>query len=151
MLSRIIEHYYQLCVNIDQTIFIKGDWHIGLNDSYHLVYKWPLSGLKMGLVDCVFREPQQNPAKISTYDEKFIISKLDAIKHSAKRFLINGENGIHFALQKNHEIEVTLNNSDYDKTFAEFAKRIEEVNNNTPTKADSSTENNLISIPSQNN
>ena len=45
-----------------------------------------LPGSKMGLVDYISREPQQKAVYISTYDEQFIIAKLEAIKHSAKRY-----------------------------------------------------------------
>ena len=46
-----------------------------------------LPGSKMGLVDYILREPQQKAVNISTYDEQFIVAKLNAIKRSAKRFL----------------------------------------------------------------
>ena len=42
---------------------------------------------KMGLIDYISREPQQKAVNISTYDEQFIVAKLDAIKRSPKRFL----------------------------------------------------------------
>ena len=45
-----------------------------------------LLGSKMGLVDYISREPQQKAVNISTYDEQFIMAKLDAIKQSAKQF-----------------------------------------------------------------
>ena len=46
----------------------------------------------MGLVDYISREPQQKAFNICAYDELFIVAKLDAIKRSAKRFLLNAEN-----------------------------------------------------------
>ena len=45
----------------------------------------------MGLVDYLLRKPRQKTVIISTY-EKCIVAKLDAIKCSAKRFLLNAEN-----------------------------------------------------------
>ena len=45
-----------------------------------------LPGSKRGLVDYISREPQQKDVNFSTYDEQFIIAKLDATKRSAKRF-----------------------------------------------------------------
>ena len=51
-----------------------------------------LPGSKMGLVDYILREPQQKAVNIYTYDEQFIVAKLDAIKRSAKRFLLHAEN-----------------------------------------------------------
>ena len=51
----------------------------------------------MGLIDYISREPQQKAVNISTYDEHFIVAKLDAIKRSAKRFLLNAENYTAFA------------------------------------------------------
>ena len=56
-----------------------------------------LPGSKMGLVDYMSREPQQKAVNISTYDDQFIVAKLDAIKRSAKRFLVNAENYTDFA------------------------------------------------------
>ena len=53
----------------------------------------------MGLVDYISREPQQKAVNISAYDEQFIVSKLNAIKRSAKRFLLNAENYIDFAVR----------------------------------------------------
>ena len=44
-----------------------------------------LPGTKMGLVDYISRDPQQQAANISAYDEQFIVAKLDVIKRSAKR------------------------------------------------------------------
>ena len=51
-----------------------------------------LAGTKMGLVDFILREPQQKAVNVSTYEEQFIVAKLDAIKRNAKRFLLNAEN-----------------------------------------------------------
>ena len=51
-----------------------------------------LPGSKKGLIDYISREPQQKAVNISTDDEQFIVAKLDAIKRSGKRFLLNAEN-----------------------------------------------------------
>ena len=51
-----------------------------------------LPASKMGLVDYMSRDPQQKAVNISAYDEQFIVAKLDVIKRSAKRFLLNTEN-----------------------------------------------------------
>ena len=46
----------------------------------------------MGLVDYISRDPQQKAVNISAYDELFLVAKLDVIKRSTKRFLLNAEN-----------------------------------------------------------
>ena len=46
-----------------------------------------LPGSKIGLVDYISRDPQQEAVNISAYDEQFIVAKLDVMKRSAKRFL----------------------------------------------------------------
>ena len=51
----------------------------------------------MGLVDYISRNPQQKTVNISAYDEQFIVAKVDRIKRSAKRFLLNAENYVDFA------------------------------------------------------
>ena len=48
-----------------------------------------LPGSKMGLVDYISRELQQQTAIISIKDEQFIVANLDAINRSTKRFLSN--------------------------------------------------------------
>ena len=58
-----------------------------------------LHGSKMGLVDCILREPQQEADNMSTYDEQFIFANLDAIKRSAKRFLLGFQTFTDFAEQ----------------------------------------------------
>ena len=55
-----------------------------------------LPGSKMGLVDYISRDTQQKAVNISAYDEQFIVAKLDVIKRSAKRFLLNTENYVDF-------------------------------------------------------
>ena len=56
-----------------------------------------LPGSKMGLVDYISRDPQQEAVNISAHNEQFIVAKLDVIKHGAKRFLLNAENYVDFA------------------------------------------------------
>ena len=50
-----------------------------------------LPGSKMGSVDYISREPQQKAVNTSTYHDQFIVAKLDAIKRSVKRFLLNAK------------------------------------------------------------
>ena len=56
-----------------------------------------LPGTKMGLVVYISRDPHQQAVNISAYDKQFIVTKLDVIKRSAKRFLLNVENYVDFA------------------------------------------------------
>ena len=56
-----------------------------------------LPGSKIGLVDSISRDPKQKAFNISAYDKQFIVAKLDVIKRSAKRFLLNAEKYIDFA------------------------------------------------------
>ena len=56
-----------------------------------------LPGSKMGLVDYISCNPQQKAVNISAYDKQFIVAKLDVIKRSAKRFLLNAEIYVDFA------------------------------------------------------
>ena len=42
----------------------------------------------MGLVDIISRKLKQEPAKVSTYDEQFIVAKLDLIKRTPKKFFL---------------------------------------------------------------
>ena len=53
----------------------------------------------MGLVDYISLDPQQKAVNISAYDEQFIVAKLDMIKRSVKRFLLNAENYDDFAVR----------------------------------------------------
>ena len=57
-----------------------------------------LPSSKMELVNYISRAATK-AVNISAYDEQFIVAKLDLIKRSAKRFLLNAENYIHFAAQ----------------------------------------------------
>ena len=56
-----------------------------------------VTDLKMGLIDYITSQPQHEAAKISTYEEKLIVETLDAIKRSAKRFLLSIQNYTYFA------------------------------------------------------
>ena len=71
-----------------------------------------LSGSKLGLVDFISREPQQKAVNISTYDEQFIVAKLDVIKRGAKHFLLNAENYVDFAA-RNPLIKRASNNPNF--------------------------------------
>ena len=51
----------------------------------------------MRLVDFISGEKQLAAAKISTHDERFLVSKLVSIKTSAKLFFLNEENYTGFA------------------------------------------------------
>ena len=67
------------------------------------------------------REPQQKTVNISTYDEQSIVVKLDTIKRSVKRFLLNAENYTDFAA-RNPLIKAASNNPHpNDKLCSEFA------------------------------
>ena len=82
-----------------------------------------LPGSKMGLVDYISRDPQQQAVNISAYDEQFIVAKLDVIKRSAKRFLLNAENYIDFAARNPLTKSVINNPNSTNKLCSEFAPR----------------------------
>ena len=85
-----------------------------------------LPGSEMGLVDYSLQEPQQKAVNISTYVEQFIVAKLDAIKRSAYRFLLNAENYTDFGA-RNPPIKAASNNRNFnDKLCSEFAPRCRE-------------------------
>ena len=90
----------------------------------------------MGLVDCISCELQQKPVNISTYDEQFIIAKLDDIERSAKRYPLNTENYTDFAA-RNTLIKSAANNSHTnDNLCSDFAPRnreYSEITNNDNT------------------
>ena len=65
---------------------------------------------KRGLVDYISREPQQKAVNTFNYDKQFIIAKLDAIKRSVKRLLLNAESYTDFAA-RNPPIKSAVNNS----------------------------------------
>ena len=82
-----------------------------------------LPGSNMGLVDYISREPQQKAVNISFYDKQFIVAKLDAIKRSAKRFLLNAEHYTNCAV-RNPLIKPASNNPhSSDKICSEFKPR----------------------------
>ena len=92
-----------------------------------------LTGSKMGLVDYISRKPQQKAVNISTSEEQFIVAKLDAIKHSAKRFLLITEKYTDFTARKSliKSDANSLNSS--DNLCSEFAPRnceYSEITNN---------------------
>ena len=77
----------------------------------------------MELVDYISRDPQQKAVNISAYDEQFIVAKLDVIKSSAKRFLLNVEIYVNFAA-RNPLIKPASNTPNSNsKLCSEFAPR----------------------------
>ena len=82
-----------------------------------------LPGSKMGLVDYISRDPQQKAVNISAYDEQFIVAKLDVIKPSAKRFLLNVEIYVDFAGQNPLAKQASNNPNSTNKLCSEFAPR----------------------------
>ena len=92
-----------------------------------------LPGSKMGLVDYISRDPHQQAANISTYDEQFIVAKLDVIKRGAKRFLLNAENYVDFAA-RNPPTKCDENNlNSINKFGSELTPRNPEHSNITLT------------------
>ena len=82
-----------------------------------------LPGSKMGLVDYISRDPQQKAVNISAYDEQFIVAKLDVIKRSAKRFLLNAENSVDFAARNPLKKQASNIPNSTNKLCSEFAPR----------------------------
>ena len=109
----------------------------------------PLLGTKMGLVDCISRDPHQQAVNISAYGEQFILAKLDVIKRSAKRFLLNADNYVDFAARNPPPESVINNPNSTNNLCSEFAPRNPE--HSTSTQIDNPiselTINNLNSIP----
>ena len=108
-----------------------------------------LPGTKMGLKDYISRDPHQQAVNISAYDEQFIVAKLDAIKRSAQRFLLNAKNYVDFAA-RNPPTKCVLNNPNSTNNIcSEFAPRNPE--HSTSTQIDDSiselTINNLNCTP----
>ena len=103
----------------------------------------------MGLVDYISRDPHQQAANISTYDEQFIVAKLDVIRRSAKRFLLNAKNYVDFAARNQSTKCVVNNPNSTNNLCSDFAPRNPE--HSTSTQIDDSiselTINNLNSIP----
>ena len=77
----------------------------------------------MGLADYILREPQQKAVSISTYDEQFIVSRLDAIKRSAKRFSLKEEIYTDFAARNPLIKQVSNDLHSNEKLCSEFAPR----------------------------
>ena len=75
----------------------------------------------MGLVDYISRNPQQKAVNISAYDEQFKVAKLDVIKRSAKRFLINAENYTDFVARNSIIKQASNTLHSNDKISSEFA------------------------------
>ena len=95
-----------------------------------------LPGSKLVLVGYISREPQQKAVNISTYDEQLIVAKLDAIKRSAKRFLLNAENYTDFAARNPFMKLVATNSHSCDKLCSKFAPQNHEyskITNNDNT------------------
>ena len=82
-----------------------------------------LPGSKMGLVDNISRDPQQKAVNISAYDEQFIVAKLDVIKRSAKRFLLNAENYVEFTERNPFTKQASNTPNSTNKLCSEFAPR----------------------------
>ena len=89
-----------------------------------------LPGSKMGLVDYISRDPQQQAANISAYDEQFIY-KLDVIKRSSKRFLLNAENYVNSAARNPLTKSVINNPNSTNKSCSEFGPRNPEYSTST--------------------
>ena len=94
---------------------------------------------KMGLVDYISRDPQQKAVNISADDEQFIVAKLDVIKRSAKRFLLNAENYTDFAARSSIIKQASHTPHSNDKISSEFAEQNRELsaiteNDNTISK-----------------
>ena len=106
-----------------------------------------LPGSKMGLVDCISRDPQQKAVNISIYDEQFLLAKLDVIKRGAKRFFLNAENYVDSAARNPLTKRASDNPKSSYKLCSEFAPRNPEystitINDNSINEL---TPNNLIS------
>ena len=116
-----------------------------------------LPGSKMGLVDYVSREPQQKAVNISAYDEQFIVAKLDVIKRSAKRFLLNAENKVDFAARNSLAKRASNNPNSSNKLCSEFAPQNPEystvtnnddsINELTPNNSNSNVKIETANIP----
>ena len=118
----------------------------------------PLPGSKMGLVDYISRDPQQKAVNISAYDEQFIVAKLDVIKRSAKRFLLNAENYVDFAARNPLKKRALNNPNSSNNLCSEFAPRNPEystitindksINELTPNNSNSNIKIETANIPS---
>ena len=77
----------------------------------------------MESVDYISCDPQQKAVNISAYNEQFIVAKLGVIKRSAKRFLLNAENYVEFAVRNPLIKPVSNTPNSNGKLFSEFAPR----------------------------
>ena len=82
-----------------------------------------LTGSKMGLFDYIPRDPQHKAVNITAYDEHFIFAKLDVIKCSAKRFLLNAENYTNFLARNSIKKQPSNTPHSNDKISSEFAQQ----------------------------
>ena len=82
-----------------------------------------LLGSKTAWVVYISLDPQQKAVNISTYDEQFIVTKLDAIKRKAKSFLLNAENYTDFAARNPLTKPVTNNPHSSNKLCTKFSPR----------------------------
>ena len=116
-----------------------------------------LAGSKMGLVDYISPDPQQKAGNISAYDEQLIVAKLNVIKRSAKRFLLNAENYVDFAAPNPLTKRASNNPNSSNKLCSEFAPRNREystitnkdnsVNQLTPNNPNSNIKIETANIP----
>ena len=90
-----------------------------------------LPGTKMGLVDYISRDQQHQAVNISAYDEQFIVAKLDVIKRSAKRFLLDAENYVDFAARNPLTKRASNTPNSSNKLCSEFAPRNPEYSTST--------------------
>ena len=111
----------------------------------------------MGLVDYISCDPQQEAVNISTYDEQFIVAKMDVIKRGAKRFLLNAENYVDFAARNPLTKRASNNPNSSNKLYSEFAPQNPEystimnndysINELTPNNLDSNIQIETTNIP----
>ena len=116
-----------------------------------------LLGSKMGLVDYISRDPQQKAVNISAYDEQFIVAKLDVIRRSAKRFLLNAENYVNFAARNPLTKQTSNTPNSTNKLCSEFAPRNPEyssitdsdnsINKSTPNNSNSNIQIETANLP----
>ena len=116
-----------------------------------------LLGSKMGLVDYISRDPQQKAVNISSYGEQFIVANLDVIKRSAKRFLLNSENYVHFTARNPLTKQASNTPNSKNKLCSEIAPRNPEyssitdsdnsINKLTPNNSNSNIQIETASLP----
>ena len=116
-----------------------------------------LLGSKMGIVDYISCDPQQKAVNISAYDEQFIVAKLNVIKRSAKRFLLNAKNYVNFAARNPLTKQASYTSNSTNKLCSEFAPRNPEyssitdsdnsINKLTPNNSNSNIQIETANIP----